>query len=194
MPAFCATTRLASKSAIATPIESLSMPARVSVSASVLFLAAVPGASRPIAFKVFAVSRDPRVIPAPHHKPPHGSPKTCAVTANGRLPKNADCENYLGLSQSFFRRSNWVEYFEAPKLFRNISMIDIDEILADAIRTAWLEISGPELRSPHRIEVQTARRVRHALERGGIIITPSRPMPKAAAPKEAEGTQHAHHS
>jgi hypothetical protein len=56
-------------------------------------------------------------------------------------------------------------------------MVDIDEILAAAIRTAWLEISGPESRSPHHIEVVTARRVRHALEREGIIITPSRPMP-----------------
>ena len=60
-------------------------------------------------------------------------------------------------------------------------MVDIDEILAAAIRTAWLEISGPESRSPHHIEVETARRVRSALEREGIIITPSRPMPETAA-------------
>jgi hypothetical protein len=63
-------------------------------------------------------------------------------------------------------------------------MVDIDEILASAIRTAWLEISGPELRSPHHIEVETAQRVRHALEREGIIITPSRPMPEAAVYEE----------
>jgi hypothetical protein len=73
-------------------------------------------------------------------------------------------------------------------------MVDIDEILAAAIRTVWLEISGPEFRSPHHIEVQTARRVRYALERAGIIIAPSRPMPEAAPPKEAEGSQHARHS
>ncbi len=54
-------------------------------------------------------------------------------------------------------------------------MVDIDEILAGAIRTAWLEISGPESRSPHHIEVETARRIRQALEREGIIITRSRP-------------------
>jgi len=67
-------------------------------------------------------------------------------------------------------------------------MVDIDEILAAAIRTVWLEISGPEFRSPHHIEVQTARRVRYALERAGIIIAPSRPMPEAdhqKRPKEA---------
>jgi len=54
-------------------------------------------------------------------------------------------------------------------------MVDIDEVLAGAIRTAWLEISGPESRSPHHMEVETARRIRQALEREGIIITRSRP-------------------
>ena len=55
-------------------------------------------------------------------------------------------------------------------------MVDIDEILAAAIRTAWLEISGPKSRSPHHIEVETARRVRHALEREGVyrhFVTPT---------------------
>ena len=52
-------------------------------------------------------------------------------------------------------------------------MVDIDEILAAAIRTAWLQISGPESRSAHHIEV--ARYVRAALEREGIIITSPRP-------------------
>ncbi|MGO9238298.1 MAG: hypothetical protein ACLP4V_30980 [Methylocella sp.] len=109
-------------------------------------------------------------------------------------PKNADCENYLGLSQSFFGGQIGLLISKSPGFFWKISMVDIDEILAGAIRTAWLEISGPESRSPHDIEVYTARRVRHALEREGIIITPSRPMPEAAAPKEAEGSQHARHS
>ena len=57
-------------------------------------------------------------------------------------------------------------------------MVDIDEILAAAIRTARLQVNGPESRSPHHIEAETARRVRAALERGGIIITPSRPIPE----------------
>ena len=106
----------------------------------------------------------------------HGrSPKTGAVTANGRPPKNADCENYLGLSQSFFGGQIGLNISKPPSFFWKISMVDIDEILAAAIRTAWLEFSGPESRSPHHIEVQTARRVRHALEREGIIITRSRP-------------------
>jgi len=52
-------------------------------------------------------------------------------------------------------------------------MVDIDEILAAAIRTAWLQIAGPESRSAHHIEV--ARYVRAALEREGIIITSPRP-------------------
>jgi hypothetical protein len=61
-------------------------------------------------------------------------------------------------------------------------MVDIDKILAAAIRTAWLQVNGPESRSAHHIEV--ARYVRAALEREGIIITPSRPMPEAAVYEE----------
>jgi hypothetical protein len=60
-------------------------------------------------------------------------------------------------------------------------MVDIDEILAEAIRNVWLQVDGPESRSPHHVEVAAARYVRTALERKGIIITPSRPMPEAAA-------------
>jgi hypothetical protein len=60
-------------------------------------------------------------------------------------------------------------------------MIDIDEILAVAIRNALLQVNGPAPRSHYRVEVETARRIRAALEREGIIITPSRPMPDAAA-------------
>jgi hypothetical protein len=87
----------------------------------------------------------------------------------------------LGLSKSFFGGQIALLIFEVTSaFFWKISMVDIDEILASAIRTAWLEISGPESRSPHHIEVETAQRVRHALEREGIIITPSRPMPEAA--------------
>jgi hypothetical protein len=59
-------------------------------------------------------------------------------------------------------------------------MIDIDEILAAAIRNALLQVNGPAPRSQFRVEVETARRIRAALEREGIIITPSRPMPSAA--------------
>jgi len=54
--AFWPATRLASKSPIATAIESLSTPFAVKASASTLFLAAVPGARRATAFIVFAVS------------------------------------------------------------------------------------------------------------------------------------------
>jgi hypothetical protein len=60
-------------------------------------------------------------------------------------------------------------------------MIDIDQILAAAIRNALLQINGPALRSQFRIEVETARRIRSALEREGVIITEARPMPPDAA-------------
>ena len=54
-------------------------------------------------------------------------------------------------------------------------MVDIDGILAAALRTVWLHVDGLDSPSPRRIEVGTARRVRIALEREGIIITASRP-------------------
>ena len=57
-------------------------------------------------------------------------------------------------------------------------MVDIDGILAAAIRTVWLQVDGPESLSLCRIEVETARRVRIALEREGIMMTPSRPTPE----------------
>jgi hypothetical protein len=60
-------------------------------------------------------------------------------------------------------------------------MIDIDEILAAAIRNALLQVNGPGPRSQHRVEVGTARRIRAALEREGVIITEARPMPDSAA-------------
>jgi hypothetical protein len=60
-------------------------------------------------------------------------------------------------------------------------MIDIDEILAAAIRNALLQVNSPAPQSQYRVEVGTARRIRAALEHEGIIITPSRPMPDSAA-------------
>jgi hypothetical protein len=60
-------------------------------------------------------------------------------------------------------------------------MIDIDQILAAAIRNALLQVNGPAPRSQFRVEIETARRIRAALEREGIIITETRPMPDAAA-------------
>ena len=65
-------------------------------------------------------------------------------------------------------------------------MVDIDEILAAAIRTVWLQVDGPESRSHYHVEVERAQRVRAALEPEGVIITQARPMPEAAAPKEEE--------
>jgi len=70
-------------------------------------------------------------------------------------------------------------------------MADIDEILADAIRTTWLQMNGPDSRLPHHIEMAIARRVRAALEREGVLITPSRRLPGTGASKETHGNQHA---
>ena len=64
--------------------------------------------------------------------------------------------------------------------FEKGSMVDIDELLAAAIRTVCLQVDGPESRSHHRVEVETARRVR-ALQREDVVITQSRAMPEAAA-------------
>jgi hypothetical protein len=60
-------------------------------------------------------------------------------------------------------------------------MVDVDETLAAAIRNALLQVNGPAPRSQYRVEVATAQRIRAALERDGFIITPSRPLPDAAA-------------
>ncbi len=76
-------------------------------------------------------------------------------------------------------------YFEVtPAFFGKFQWLTLTKFFGAAIRTAWLEMSGPESRSPHHIEVETARRVRRALEREGIIITPSRPIPEAALYEE----------
>ena len=58
-------------------------------------------------------------------------------------------------------------------------MVDFDEILAAAIRTAWLQVNGPEPRLPYQIEAETVRRIRAALESEGIIVSPSRPSTQA---------------
>jgi hypothetical protein len=56
-------------------------------------------------------------------------------------------------------------------------MVDIDKILTAAIR----QVECPELRWHHRIEVEIVQRVRAALEREGIIASPSRPSTQAPA-------------
>ena len=58
-------------------------------------------------------------------------------------------------------------------------MVDIDDVLAAAIRTALLEMEGPGAQSHHHIEIATARRVRTILESEGVIITHARPLPEA---------------
>ena len=70
-------------------------------------------------------------------------------------------------------------------------MADIDEILADAIRTTWLQMNGPELGVPNHIEMAIARRIRAALEREGVIIAPSHRLPGTGTSKETHGNQHA---
>ena len=57
-------------------------------------------------------------------------------------------------------------------------MVEIDRIPATAIRSVWLQVNVPGSPSLCRIEVETARRVRIALEREGIVMTPSRPTPE----------------
>ena len=57
-------------------------------------------------------------------------------------------------------------------------MVEIDRILATAIRSVWLQVNVPGSPSLCRREVETARRVRIALEREGIVMTPSRPTPE----------------
>jgi hypothetical protein len=60
-------------------------------------------------------------------------------------------------------------------------MVDIDKILTAAIR----QVDCPELSWHHRIEVEIVQCVRAALEREGIIVTPSRPSTQAPAPAPA---------
>jgi hypothetical protein len=85
----------------------------------------------------------------------------------------------LGLSSNLFRRINGgIVYFVAPGFFWKNSMVDIDGILVAAIRTMWPQVDGPESPPRCQIEVETARRVRIALEREGIIMALSRPTPE----------------
>jgi hypothetical protein len=79
-----------------------------------------------------------------------------------------------------FQGSKWSSLFRSsPALpFWKISMVEIDEILAAAIQAARLQINSLGSRSHHHIDVETARQVRVELEREGIIITPSRPLPE----------------
>lgn len=118
-------------------------------------------------------------------------PKSARKAAS---PSRTPWKNRLGLSQKFSGRQMGALITWPPNLFWNILMVDIDEILADAIRTTWLQVNGPESRPPHHIELAIARRVRAALERKGIIMTPSRPPPEAGALKEAGRSHHARHS
>jgi hypothetical protein len=60
-------------------------------------------------------------------------------------------------------------------------MVDIDEVLAAAIRTVSLQVEGPGSRSHYYVEIERARRVRAVLESEGVIITHTRPLPEAGA-------------
>ena len=51
-------------------------------------------------------------------------------------------------------------------------MTDIDEVLAAAIRTTFLQLNGPASRLPQHIEMAIAQRIRAALEQEGVIVTP----------------------
>jgi hypothetical protein len=53
-------------------------------------------------------------------------------------------------------------------------MVDIDEILAAAIRTAWLQVNGPASQSPHQIEVETAEFARLSNARALSLLHPAR--------------------
>ncbi|WGJ16047.1 hypothetical protein QEV83_07320 [Methylocapsa sp. D3K7] len=73
-------------------------------------------------------------------------------------------------------------------------MIDIDEVLAAAIRTTFLQLNGPASRLPQHIEVAIAQRIRAALEQEGVIVAPARRIPSAAKSDETKSSQHAPHS
>jgi hypothetical protein len=60
-------------------------------------------------------------------------------------------------------------------------MVDIDEILAAAIRNALQQFNGPAPRLPYQIEAETVRRIRAALESEGINVSPSQPSTQAPA-------------
>ena len=60
-------------------------------------------------------------------------------------------------------------------------MVDVDDILAAAIRTVWLQVDGPGSRAGYHLEIERARRVRAALECEGVVITRGRLMPEGSA-------------
>ena len=51
-------------------------------------------------------------------------------------------------------------------------MTDIDEVLAAAIRTTFLQLNGPASRLPQHIEMAIAQRIRAALEQEGVYRHP----------------------
>jgi hypothetical protein len=93
-----------------------------------------------------------------------------------------------------FQLSNVSATFAILALLWKISMSNIDEILAGAIRTTWLQVNGPESGLPHHIEMVIARRIRAALEREGVIVTPSRRMHGAGASIGNNENRHPRHA
>lgn len=73
-------------------------------------------------------------------------------------------------------------------------MTDIDEVLAAAIRTTFLQLNGPASRLPQHIEMAIAKRIRAALEQEGVIVTSARRIPSAANSDETKSSQIARHS
>ncbi|MGH6847064.1 MAG: hypothetical protein ACREC0_06410 [Methylocella sp.] len=60
-------------------------------------------------------------------------------------------------------------------------MVDIDDILAAAIRTVWLHAGGAASQPGYHLEIERARRVRAALECEGVVITRAGLMPEVSA-------------
>jgi hypothetical protein len=65
-------------------------------------------------------------------------------------------------------------------------MVDIDEILATAIRNVWLHADIPGSRSRYYAEIGSARRMRAAIEQEGLIIH-HRPMATVSARSNGTG-------
>lgn len=93
-------------------------------------------------------------------------------------------ESLFGSFQNFSSGRIGVPIALVTRFFWKISMDEVDEFLAAAIRTAWLQVDGPASRSHYNVGVETARRVRAALEREGFVITRAQPTLKA------KGEQH----
>lgn len=60
-------------------------------------------------------------------------------------------------------------------------MVDIDDLLAAAIRTVWLQGDGLASQPGYHLEIERARRVRAALQGEGVVITRAPLMPEASA-------------